>query len=222
MPAAVLLVMMVATYVSWHRLYPSATWRYRLSVSIESSGQIYTGSGVYQVSEWRVSQFLPEVRTRETRIRGEAIFIDLETSNLVVTLTSARKYRQSSVGLSELSQKAFLSANLATDFTEIPELRNIKTEVEPNWLPVLVAFENVQDPQSYHIVPPSGSSYFNGRVIFVEVELTGYEITTGIRDHLPFLNTMDRDKPLSGDILPSPTDWLSSSDFYSDMEKGLQ
>ena len=214
-PISILLLTVLVGYFLWQRIYPSAMWRYRLTVTVEANGQTYSGSGVYEAAEWRVPRYLPEVRTRETGIRGEAIFIDLDGSNLVITLTSARRYRDASVGLSELSQKAFLTGNPKLDFTSLPALLNTKISIPPDWLPVLVTFENVEDPRSYRIVPPIGSPFFPGKVISASVEFTDDPVTTGIENELPFLSTMDRARPLGGDILPRPTNWISPSDFYA-------
>lgn len=178
----------------WNLQYPTATWRYRLSLTIEGHNETYNGSGVFEVAEWRTPKFLPDVRPTGHSIYGEAIFIEMKDGkNLVLTLGNDRTRQLSSSAL-YVSQKAFLYGHPTRKFTDLPRV-SLRTEIPLEWLPLLVTFQDVSDPNSYRVVNPIDLTIASDeglRIVSAMVETTRDPVTIGINEMLPFMKNMDR------------------------------
>lgn len=60
----------------WNYAFPSATWRYKMTVTIETPEGIKTGSAVREVHVRTEPKILPEQSPIHYRARGEAVSID--------------------------------------------------------------------------------------------------------------------------------------------------
>ncbi|MFK5977639.1 MAG: hypothetical protein QM488_01975 [Rhizobiaceae bacterium] len=157
--------------------YPTYAVRYQLSVEVETPTGTKTGIGVLEsIIEYQV-QFLPNVPSSLTRIRGEAIPIDIGNGRyLFITLRqdSKRKGSRSAIGLA--------LANLSPSKVKYPESRmkdywirannSPLRHLVPNQLPLLVTFTDINDPASLQRVEPDElEKYFGAGVRFGEVTL---------------------------------------------------
>ena len=63
-------------YFGYKLLYPTYTYRYRLSVEVETPDEIRSGSSVIEVRYEMFPELLTE-RDHISRVFGEAVFVDL-------------------------------------------------------------------------------------------------------------------------------------------------
>ena len=199
----VLGILAISLYGCWQWKYPSTTWRYRLTIAVEADGQVHEGSGVVEVTFSRVPAPLPEMRSVDTEIRGQAVFVDLGArGNLAAIIPGYRSTeRPKSDSLSHLSQNVFRERNPDFNIYDMRSMTGV-VEISPELLPALVYFKNVNDPASHVIVDPGdmAAAYGAGvEIRSVSIEVTRDPVTTGIEDKLPLLKSLAR-----GDALLAP------------------
>jgi hypothetical protein len=83
----VILGLIVTVYVAWHIAYPSGTWRYKMTVAVETPEGIKTGSAVREVSAYTMPRILPEACTVCMGLaKGEAVVVDLGKRGVLFAL----------------------------------------------------------------------------------------------------------------------------------------
>lgn len=137
----------VAVYTAWSIAYPSGTWRYKLTVEIETPEGIKTGSAVREVHAESGPQILPDANPVYTTMRGESVVVDLGARGQVFALL--KTYRDGIDG-------GFLIINRAYPFTGDPIARvryydTLLTDpvtLTAELYPMLVRFRDPQDPRT--------------------------------------------------------------------------
>jgi hypothetical protein len=74
-------------YFGWGIIYPSGTWRYKMTVTVETPEGIKTGSAVREVRAADGIKLTPESNVMR-RVRGEAVVIDLSKRGVLFSLMS--------------------------------------------------------------------------------------------------------------------------------------
>ena len=72
-----MVVVAAVTAIAWNIAYPSATWRYKMTVTVETPEGIKTGSAVREVHVRTEPDILPEAATMHFSVKGEAVVVDL-------------------------------------------------------------------------------------------------------------------------------------------------
>lgn len=191
---AVLLTVMAATAVvameqaSGDKAY---SWRYKITVSVETPEGIKTGSAVREVHVelkprpvYKPYPFHPEVTSK-----GEAVVVDLGSRGILFALTSFDDYRT--------VFEAFPSGHGGTTPPAVEyysNLKNAKAVLEPGPLPnpVLVTFADTNDPKTIKIVSPSKMSHDFGDGVYLKsitIEMTDDRAIEIVDRYLPALNT---------------------------------
>ena len=164
---------LIAGFVVWGFLYPSGSWRYRLTLEVETPEGVKTGSSVRLVSAAAEPQITPEAHPH-ARVTGEAVVVDLGNRGVLfalissptsvdyghqivfdlfpfvhdVTFESGRT--QTMTGSGELTAEGIrFYASLAG--TAAGALRNVPVAK----LPILVRFRDITDPKTVEIVDPN-------------------------------------------------------------------
>ncbi len=70
----------------WGQIFPSGTWRYKMTVAVETPEGIKQGSAVREVSVHRGISLTPEMLP-SVRVRGEAVPVDLGKRGVLFALT---------------------------------------------------------------------------------------------------------------------------------------
>ena len=164
-------------------------YRFRLTISLETDGQLRTGSSVIEVAWMRQPDFGNGV-TYLLSIRGQAVFVDLGNRGAVVaSLQPGRGDRDTKTGpwgIEWIAPRAFHMG-----FTpEIPDLRmEGRREVTPDNLPRLIWFSDPTNPATAHVVTPAEIATELGpaaRLASAEVEITNDPIVIDIDKKLPW------------------------------------
>ncbi len=138
----------VAIYTAWNIAYPSGSWRYKLTVEIETPEGIKTGSAVREVHAEEIVKFIfPDALSTRYRIKGEAVVVDLGERGQVFALLPT--YRSGSDGWRYIVFKAFptkLKGGARINYYQ--SLTRQSKVLDAGEYPVMVHFRDAQDPKT--------------------------------------------------------------------------
>jgi hypothetical protein len=129
-------------------LYPSGTWRYKMTVSVETPEGIKTGFAVREVTVELVPKLTPEMKPT-TRIKGEAVVVDLGQRGVVFALLVGNTLGTDHAKFLPFHVFPFGKEPLSKE--GIVYYRNLKagpTDIDLQLLPTLVRFRNQSDPKT--------------------------------------------------------------------------
>jgi hypothetical protein len=162
------------------------TWRYKITVEVETPEGLKTGSAVREVRAWKnVAKFLnPDVRPVTYEVIGEAVVVDLEKRGVLFILMNVN---------AEQETKNSFSTEIRGDWERVTYFSNIKfgekTKLENNG-PRMVTFEDLSIPASVKRVSDAEmTTVFGDGVILknIAIEMTGDPIMWSIEKWLPWL-----------------------------------
>jgi hypothetical protein len=177
----------------------TATYRYKLTLAVNTPGGVKRGSSVVEVYFWDVS--VPARGTMH-KLRGEALYLDLGAGArpLIALLTSRLhpkygEYRgwslEAGPGTRQMSQLYGIapSDDYMDDVPTIARMRG-PHRITPADLPDLVTFADINDPKSVIEVNANNLQPTLGPGITwneITLESTDEPLTTGIVQKLPWL-----------------------------------
>ncbi len=163
-----------------------ASYRFKMTVEVETPQGVKSGSGVMEVTAHKQVQYTSETRPLVTGLKGEAVVVETPSGPIFVllkmpegdgldTLHAAATYALTpdlSPGGWEMFWKAMgrISRSWSTLRGEVPRA---------NW-PMMVRFGDINDPKSVQAVDPQAAGV--KRII---IETTSDEVTTGIEKRIP-------------------------------------
>jgi hypothetical protein len=221
----------------WTTFYPSGTWRYKITVTVETPEGIKTGSAVREVSVYSYPTPFPEDSGAQVRVAyGEAVVVDLGERGVLFALLNGAK-----LGVDyghSLPFYIFPSSTGGTTAAGIRHYRNLKTsttEIAPEWYPTFVHFKDINNrktaepvmemepctnpktriPRSMFCIKEDRFVEIYGegvRLESVTVEMTTEPVTKGIVDkYLPWLEPWRAEqKKLPIYTTVNPTDWAGA------------
>jgi hypothetical protein len=185
-------------YFGYKLLYPTHTYRYRLSVEVETPDGIRSGSSVIEV---RYETF-PEINGRShiSRVFGEAVFVDLAQGKNLIGLLAAGP---SGEDVDYPGRIVFLAFNLDGNDSDtpkrLPQLRGKRDldiyhsslyEVKKRFLPTFVTLPDLANPGTVRVAPFGlfdeifGASF---KLRTVAIEMNADPITQGIENKIPWI-----------------------------------
>jgi hypothetical protein len=214
------------------------SYRYKLTLAVNTSEGVKRGSSVVDVMFYQVS--FPERGTMH-KLRGEALYLDLGPGArpLIALLTNRlhptydeNQHWTLEAGPGTRNVSRIYGAAPAPDFMDdVPRIARMRgpRQITPADLPDLVTFADVNDPKSVIEVGPNDLQATLGPNITwheITLESTDEPITTGIRTKLPWLpKYVDQNLRLDGSKYGANVELaniLSWPDFdqSGDLEKG--
>lgn len=198
----VLAAIVFAAIVAWKIAYPSGSWRYKITVSVETPEGIKTGSAVREIRAAVAPGFLGVEKSLPTSVVGEAVVVDLGERGVLFAIMGVDDYWQ--------FENAFPTSLTWRDrFFYYKNLKNVKTEVAPVNYPRLLAFKDINDPKSVTIaykpitkvkdalgyqyevvgVEDNMAELFGSGVSLknIEIETTNEALTRRVERYLPWL-----------------------------------
>ncbi len=205
-----LLLVLVASW--WTYQYPTGSWRYKLTVEVETPEGIKTGSAVRRLRQYTDIK-IGDTGGGAASTSGEAVVVDLgERGKLFMTVGEDHYFLFRVFPFSK-------GGNTPEGIEYYDHLKNAKASILglENLRPQLVTFRNIEDPKSVELV--YGSRFnpstqktdpvddFEGifgtgvRLKDITVETTDEPITRGIDKVLPWLEELRKKKArLNGKI----------------------
>ena len=170
------------------------TIRYRITVEVDTPQGLRSGSSVWEVSTAEGSGS-PD-RSIHSRVRGEAVVVDLPGGTLFALLRGADMSVDYPAGLvvSHLRAHPELGVPMGADWSEnMRAVAKAKSafELYPDELPLLVHFRDINDPASVEKVEPANLSAAFGpefRLKRIIVALTNDSVTAVVTPRLHWLS----------------------------------
>lgn len=200
------LLLLFLSALALHACSRSETFRYRMTVEVETPEGLKTGSSVIEVHYSETgdkSITFPEARGINTRARGEAVAVDLPDGKVLFALLRSQKSVDAAAGW---PIDALDPPRTDGDYVVVRQVRAMKDMDElavlPRMLPpaghrqersgypMLVTFRDIEDPTSVTLVDPDDLAASFGEGVKLEritVQITDEPETTGIEKRLGWL-----------------------------------
>jgi hypothetical protein len=201
-------VVAVGGWLFWRESFPTTSYRYRLTVNIESDGRLRSGSSVIEVSreyfpEWAV-HFSNGFRFRDSLV-GQAIVIDVDSKGAIVALLGGSPSDRCAVGASSLVGRALAEPVPPRDATrqgcengyyssfeverQLSQAHGHKV-LAPDNMPAFMWFADKSQLSSARYLDPSDFAAVignNTKLSSVELEMTDDVPQFNINEKLPVL-----------------------------------
>jgi|HubBroStandDraft_6_1064221.scaffolds.fasta_scaffold96355_2 hypothetical protein len=175
----------------------TVSYRYRLTVAVETGGQVHSGSSVIEVRfsfnpEWAP----PSVGTYNVSVAGQAVLIDLGARGALVAALGGNPYDRSVVNASLLASCALLPASWRNpaDSPTTPKNQRAISQMKgpanlgPGCMPAFYWFFNPADLATVKEVKPAEFTSVIGdatRLVSAQVEITHDPVVIDIDKKLP-------------------------------------
>ncbi|MEG3144632.1 hypothetical protein U1839_08190 [Sphingomonas sp. RT2P30] len=219
------------------------TYRYRLTVEVDTPAGLRTGSSVIEVRTTRNGpNALDSPNLIFVDVRGEAVAVDLPGGQILFATLSEwagwvmlnanpypkeLDYRNKNVDADHVRYELMLANDalitLPRYFTPLSA-----TGMQQSGYPMLVHFSDINDPKTVRIVDPENLSASFGKrfnLRRVTVQIVNDNITTGISNKLKWLRDYaEKHKRLNGSVSTSistneASDNLDAGSFSTEIEK---
>ena len=172
-------------------------YRFKMTVEVETPEGLRIGSSVYEVWAESNSKLLPEERSRDWGVNGEAVAVDLPGGRTLFALLKTLNGRREDLALMSM---AALDPVFKNDVVESAQRIasgdgiTSPAEVRAADYPLLVTFADPADPTSVQRVDPANLAASFGPGVTLKritVEVTKDPVTTGIEKRLGWLPKME-------------------------------
>ncbi|HRI75759.1 MAG TPA: hypothetical protein PLX33_02095 [Alphaproteobacteria bacterium] len=213
---AVIAIIVLAVVVWWKVSFPSGSWRYKMTVTVETPEGIKTGSAVREISAYSMPMFLGVNRHTHIKLeKGEAVVVDLGERGALFVLMSLGGGAGQAIGapFNAFPSPCSRGAISRCSIKYYTNLKNTgKAELKPRFYPGMVYFKNRYDPQTVERVVemkacPDPETGFNSHCIkadhfervfgegvrlkSITVEMTKEETVWTISGFLPWLKNIE-------------------------------
>ena len=180
--------------------YVSGTWRYKVTIALDTPEGLKTGSAVYELSnsDSKIKIIdLPEVGNPGI-LRGEAVVVDLGARGLLFSLVPDEHWFYSAIPV-----PGSAGASTLEGIRYYKNLKQAKAVLAPAQYPQMVMFKEITDPKSVtmayggvfdgekqdHVPKDAMAELFGAGVTIkdVTIEMTEEPVTTGIEKQLGWL-----------------------------------
>lgn len=191
-------LVLVVGFIAWVKFiaYPDYSYRYRLTLAIETDGKVHTGSSIIEVI-WNGGIPFGDVGPYYESLRGQAALVDLGERGVIVTALIAPFHTErgiavwpEGVGAVWLASRAF---NVNGGNEVLPQLTRLtgRRDLTPDNMPRLIWFANRDDPNTARVIKAADIPALFGpraRLTAASVEITHDPIVIDIDKKLPWYN----------------------------------
>jgi hypothetical protein len=165
---AVIAGVILAVIVCYLAMYPTTSYRFRITLNVDTPQGLKSGSSVMEVRTWRYPAWLTlGNNTGESSLKGEAVFVDLgpdtggKPRNVIAVLASGP--RGENVDFYLLPGRVFEplwaqkpdSLQFRAPSSELPKLpAGTNAELRGTLIPTLVTFIDLNDPKTADVIQP--------------------------------------------------------------------
>lgn len=170
------------------------SYRFKMTVEVETPEGLRTGSSIYEVEGIGTKDLITGGKGSRTELRGEAVAVDLPGGRTLFALLRMANGTSADDHVGIMSMKTMDPAMVNTEKDQsarrIASGNGIKSpaEVPPADYPLLVTFADINDPKSVERVDPANLAANFGpgvKLKRVMVEVTDEAVTAGIEKRLP-------------------------------------
>ncbi len=154
-----IVIIIICFVLGWMVLYPTITYRYRLTIEFNTPDGIKSGSSVIEVKTDQWPKFLSNLfggKTADVNYIGEAVFVDLGNGKNAVGLLSHGHYGQIN-RIRKLAPMAFLNTRFTSSSTsgaskKISQLIGSSEELTRDLIPTIATFKDLNKPESVEVI----------------------------------------------------------------------
>jgi hypothetical protein len=205
----IVLVILIASGALWFwASFPTASYRYRLTIVVEADRQTHSGSSVIEVRYRFNPQFWwPVAGMYELSVKGQAVVVDLGAHGVLVAALGDN-HDPYAVAAAFLAGRAFqpearrggAGGDYDSTLGRLHSLSQMKrpANLTPDNMPPFIRFTDKTDPASGQRVKPNGFAAAIGdaaQLISAQVEITRDPVVIDIDEKLPLYKRL----PLVGD-----------------------
>ena len=150
-----LLLLIVGSVVAWQLATPTYTYRYRLTVEVNTPEGVKSGSSVIQVSTEKMPDWLQVIFPDQTRVKGEAVFVDLGKEKHVIAVLAKGAHAEDGELMKRIAPYVFHRQKNSRSVETTKMLTNhtgLQADVDLSVRPTLVTFADMNDPLSVKVV----------------------------------------------------------------------
>jgi len=200
--AGVLLVIVFGVSACWNMAYPTNSFRYRLTVEVETPEGVKSGSSVIEVTE-RAQPRFGDAPSSQMSIKGEAVTVNLGSRGQIFVLLKNGSRQEGFVSeAGMIAYSAFPNKNSSSGrgAEALPEnLKRYRDErlvaqLTPEQMPLMVRFRDIRDPMSVERVDPDNMAALFGdhvRLKRSKIETTDLPISMSVHDNLKWLSGLN-------------------------------
>lgn len=198
--------------------------RYKVTLEVEQSGRVRSGSSVWS---WTLSKAgAPLASAYNGKFEGEAVAVELADRGWLFAVLRGGDGDEGAMML--LPERLFGDigrdargetkqypsdrvADLRDIASRVGERRVLDCRARANWCPLLVTFADIDNPESVSEIDPVGFNDGSGppiRVRQIVVEIVDAPVTRGIKQRLPWLVSLGRERAT---LIPTPPRYLSEA-----------
>ena len=199
------------------------SYRFKMTVEVETPHGLKTGSSVYDVRAYKTSDLLTGGSSSDSDLRGEALAVDLPDGKTLFALLKT----VNTPGHDDLAYMSMRSLDPAFNYNRAESAQRIASgdgiqspaEVAPSDYPMLVTFNDTNDPASVARIDPRNLAASLGagvRLKSIMVEVTDDDVTISTRMRLDALGVREGqglDRTLGVTANPTLAQQLSYADF---------
>lgn len=198
----------------WKIMYPSGTWRYKMTVEVETPEGIKAGSAVREVSVYTYPTPFPEDSGFKIGLAyGEAVVVDLGIRGVLFALTTENTW-----GTRYSKMLPFFVFSKEEGSLTPQNIRRFRTlqagpvEIDPKWYPDLAFFKDINNFKTATRIPSDDlAAVFGDGVALKSITLamTKEPVTKGVVDkYLPWLDAWrEKQNKLPVYTTVNPKDW---------------
>ena len=175
------------------------SYRFKMTVEVETSEGLKTGSSVYEVLAFKTSELITGGTSSDSTLKGEAVAVDVPGGRTLFALLKT-------VNTSRHDDLAYMSMRTldpAFNYNRVESTNRISAgdgikspnDVPATDYPMLVTFGDIDDPKSVQRVDPASlaASFGPGiRLKRITVEVTDDDVATGIEKRLRWLDHLEQ------------------------------
>jgi hypothetical protein len=148
--------LIIAVIFAWNIAYPSGTWRYKMTVSVETPEGIKAGSAVREVYARAGFRILGGT-TSKVSVKGEAVVVDLGERGVLFALLSNAYgpdygFRVVSQAFPVPGRHPGTGIKSAQGIRYYKSLKNEKVVLPISAYPTIVSFKDMNDPKSIEVI----------------------------------------------------------------------
>lgn len=225
-------LLLIAIPVVWlgsgfaYETWATYVHRFRLTIEVETPDGLKIGSGVMQSAWTRKAGWVPQTGGVISSLRGDAVFVDLGNGQNVIAILGMGS-TGSQDGIARLAASAF-GRDKPLWFIDAPHWTG-SAELNPAYIPTLVAFANLNDPATARVVGwgfenAFGQWYSLRRATLEMVPirswplrllgLGGEPITRGIEARMPWISEKKK-QGLGGQTSNSPPGYVGWVPYFT-------
>lgn len=188
-PLVLAVAVIVGVVLLYKFAYPASSYRYRMTVEVDTPEGVRAGSSVIEVTWHRQPQLLAAPPYQVTA-RGDAVFVDLGSGKHVIGLLAGGEN-------GSFVDHPQYALNFATNIVfapgNAPKILSITTgrwSLEARHYPTFVTFADLNDPKTARVVAPHDFAAVFGAgfaLRAVTIEMTRDPVTRGIEKRIGWI-----------------------------------